>query len=426
DQQRLAQLSVFAGGWSLRAARQVLDEEDEIELLDALARMHALSLIFADTAATGEPRQHLLETVREYASALLERSPHAEAARRRHVLACMAIAQEISCALEAGAAPAQSRMAAEMANFRAAHAWCGRAEEDAALGLRLVNALAGCWLLAGMPSQGLELTVEALARPGAASLTPQRAEALLQVGRLGYFSQQPARAQAALQSCLEAADALHLPVLRARALARLSDLAWPDGDFALAHRQAAEAVALLRAHGGPEDAPYLSSALNALGNTARFIGDLEAAERAYEAALDVAQPVDRRAGQVIMRVNLVVARLLRRHEDAGRALLRQVAEVQRHAASPLVDKNLLRGCAAYALFRREWHWALVLRAAEEELARRIGHYVTPDPYVWEREPVARAALGEAAAARACTEGRSLSVEELMTRVRSWLDRLTGD
>jgi predicted ATPase/DNA-binding winged helix-turn-helix (wHTH) protein len=417
DQRRLERLSVFAGGWDLAAAMQVLDEQDEIELLDALSRMHALSLIVADTAATGVPRQHLLETVRAYALQRLNLDPAAAQVQTRHVQACISTADDIAASMTSGVPQAQLRWSVEISNMHAAHAWCDHAPDGAALGLRLANAVAGCCLFGGMPIQGLALATQALARPGADRPTLECAEAWLQVGRLGYFAHRYDLAHAALQRVLQVAEAHDLPVLRARALARLSDLAWPDGDFDVALAQAREAVDLLRRHGGPVDIIWLRAALNALGNTARWTGELALSEQAYEEAL---AGVVFGPHQVITAVNLVLTRVARGHDTGVATMLGQVAALQAQAASPLLDKNLLRGCTAWAMYRGSLRWALVLMAAEEALAERVGFQLDRGAYVLAQAPAAVAALGPAAAASARAEGQAAEPEVILARARRWV------
>jgi predicted ATPase len=83
----LRRLSVFAGGWTLRAAEAVCagDGLEGGEVLDLLASLVDKSLVLV-TEQDGEARYRLLETVRQYSQEKLEETgedtvvgrPHAE------------------------------------------------------------------------------------------------------------------------------------------------------------------------------------------------------------------------------------------------------------------------------------------------------------------------------------------------------------
>src|SRR6185436_6775341 len=81
----LRALSVFAGGWTLAAATEVTDSVDEFETLALLERLVDKSLVVVERARGGEPRYVLLETVRQFGSALLIDAGEADAARLRHL-----------------------------------------------------------------------------------------------------------------------------------------------------------------------------------------------------------------------------------------------------------------------------------------------------------------------------------------------------
>jgi len=85
EQSVLRALSVFAGGWTLAAATEVTDSVDEFETLALLERLVDKSLVVVERARGGEPRYVLLETVRQFGSALLIDAGEADAARLRHL-----------------------------------------------------------------------------------------------------------------------------------------------------------------------------------------------------------------------------------------------------------------------------------------------------------------------------------------------------
>ena len=89
EQDALAQLSVFAGGWTLEAAEKVCVRQEEVtqtettEVLDVLSGLVDKSLVLAEARLDGV-RYSLLETIRQYASERLEVMPGAVGVRERH------------------------------------------------------------------------------------------------------------------------------------------------------------------------------------------------------------------------------------------------------------------------------------------------------------------------------------------------------
>ena len=89
EQHVLAQLAVFAGGWTLEAAEAVCTCPDDgtgipaATVLDVLSGLVDKSLVLAEPGAHGV-RYRFLETIRQYASERMEVLPEADAIRRRH------------------------------------------------------------------------------------------------------------------------------------------------------------------------------------------------------------------------------------------------------------------------------------------------------------------------------------------------------
>jgi predicted ATPase/DNA-binding winged helix-turn-helix (wHTH) protein len=81
----LRRLAVFAGGFTLRAAREVVADDNIMaaEIDDCVGNLVAKSLIIADIGDT-MPRYRLLDTTRAYALEKLAESVDAERLRRRH------------------------------------------------------------------------------------------------------------------------------------------------------------------------------------------------------------------------------------------------------------------------------------------------------------------------------------------------------
>jgi predicted ATPase len=88
----LGELSVFAGSFGLAQAAEVCSAVDRAAALDLVDRLAGKSLVAAEPGEDGT-RYRLLETVRQYAADRLAETGDAEAARRRHALAFLSLAE---------------------------------------------------------------------------------------------------------------------------------------------------------------------------------------------------------------------------------------------------------------------------------------------------------------------------------------------
>ena len=157
--------------------------------------------------ADGEPRVGMLETIREYALERLEQAGDLDDTRRRHAEYYAGVAERADEQLR-GSGPAHlaalDRLEAEHDNLRAALAWslatpaAGPAPADgerAAIGLRLVQALAYFWYRHGHAIEGrrwLQRAIDLAAEDGGAPLA--------QLAHwLGVLLQQQGEPQAALR-----------------------------------------------------------------------------------------------------------------------------------------------------------------------------------------------------------------------------------
>ncbi len=96
EQQLLAQLSVFAGGWTLAAAAAVsaANAETVLPLLRELAAKSLVLIAYADS----EQRFRLLEPIRQFAHAQLAAFGDLAAVHRRHAEYFLAAAEQMGTA----------------------------------------------------------------------------------------------------------------------------------------------------------------------------------------------------------------------------------------------------------------------------------------------------------------------------------------
>ena len=131
-------LGVFAGGFTLQAAEDVVANEHVAasEVLDVLDTLVARSMITLDETSS-ETRYELLETMRQYAWERLEARDEADVMRARHAACFVAFARRAGPGLlgpdEAAWAP---RVEADLENLRAAFTWAAdTANLDLAVGI---------------------------------------------------------------------------------------------------------------------------------------------------------------------------------------------------------------------------------------------------------------------------------------------------
>jgi predicted ATPase len=85
DEKKLyARLSVFVGGFTLKAAEAVCNPDGTLDILDGVTSLFNNSLLRQDVMSNGEPRFSMLETIRAYAVERLDESGEADALHVGH------------------------------------------------------------------------------------------------------------------------------------------------------------------------------------------------------------------------------------------------------------------------------------------------------------------------------------------------------
>ena len=282
-----ARLSVFSGGWTLKAAAAVctgggIDEWRVFELLEALV---SKSLVVTDSG-DDERRFHMLNSIHEYSRQKLTASGETEAVAARHVSYYRDLVRDLAPLLESlEDVQWQRALSPEIDNLRAAVDWAIFGRHDVAAGLQLLAQVEWAELLT----------------------TPQEA--------IRWFD-------AAVALLDEPVDA----VTKARVARHHVRLGWLVGrQIAQLEAFAVEALAVARAAGDPSE---VAQALANLAGVHRDAGRFERAEALYAEAYAEADALSRVATNAVLR-NWAVSNLQRGDTEMARQRFSEVARRER-------------------------------------------------------------------------------------------------
>ena len=287
-----ARLSVFRGGCSIEAAREVCAHQLPIEIVPGLESLLRKNLLRQVEDAGGELRFDMLETIHEYARDQLDRLGKSSELRSRHAEYFADLVEQLRLASRGG--PDQLRrleqLETEHDNIRAALDWA-LSGDNPIPGLRLVGGLGHFWFRKGHYAEAQLWTSAALKSDSQFDAPPSvRAALLHSAGVVAHFSYNRDKGKQlhleALDLYRELDDELEtgwvLVYLGVQAIGQ------PDSsEEALAYVE--EGLELLE---GANDGPGIAQALNAVGELARHSGDHKRAIKAFEQGLSIARELD--------------------------------------------------------------------------------------------------------------------------------------
>jgi predicted ATPase/DNA-binding SARP family transcriptional activator len=456
EKQLFRRLTVFVGGCTMEAAEAVCQPGDgsseeypplEMEVLEGIGALLEKSLLRQEEGGNGEPRFHMLETVREYGWECLAAGGEAPAARHRHLHYYLALAQSEIKEPEPGTW--LERLEREHDNFRAALDGSMRNEEGRA-GPELAGALGGFWQDRGHLREGFGWLTRALAHPCATEPTPLRKRLLNASGNISAFLGDPITARSLHEenqripgdrghrACTLHNLGIILGSLGEYAQARVSfegalAIHREDGDrrslasdlnclglFLVGQGENDEARSLLKeALGIARDLQHMGEvavALSGLGMLALRADDLAAAQALLEEALLLNCTLGRPGYEATNLNQLGTLALQRADLPSARTLFAQALEIHRETGQRIEAAISVRLFARLAMLQGEIERAARLFGAAETL-REAGRVVLPPVDRAEHEAsvdAARTALGEEAFAAAWAAGRALSMEQAIT------------
>jgi tetratricopeptide (TPR) repeat protein len=380
-------------------------------LVEALADQ---SLTAIDEGPAGEPRASMLSLVREAAAAGLDASGGGEAARRRHALHYVALAEDAEERLRGPDGLLWSdRLAVEQDNLREAYEWCMRTAdpEGRALAVRLATALGWYWYTHGSAAEG-RARIEA-AISDVSGVDPEtRANALHAFGVLEQQQGGNERAVDAFEASLDVWRDLDDRYGIARELNSLGVARWAQGETERSRSLLEESAAVARSVG---DEHRVAAVMSNLAILDLSVGDPEAAIVWLEEALEIDARHDDRWAVAVDQCNLGTAYACAdRTTDARRALAAALPTVVELGDSDLLASGL-EAAALLAGARDEQERAVVLVSGSDALRRTAGIPRTPldEDLLHRRLGPGIAALDRDRADAARHRGRTATVDELV-------------
>jgi predicted ATPase/DNA-binding SARP family transcriptional activator len=294
EREVLCRLSVFAGGFTVRAAAAVCVGGDEVKAVDLVGRLVERSLVVAHLRE-GETRYRLLETVRQYAGERLAEAGESDDTRRVHAVTFVRVAMKASVGGEDGL----SRMAVEHDNVLAALEWSLSAGDPS--GPELARAYGRFWLWRGEFQEARPWLERALSAHR--ERDELRAELLGLLGAVLHESGELAQADEALSEGLPLARACANRALEARLLIRQAAVrVFLD---VIGFRQALgiceEAVTVLESSG---DFAALADAWVEIGTFHFWLGQTSSDQAALERGAAYARRSGNRAAEILAQESL--------------------------------------------------------------------------------------------------------------------------
>jgi predicted ATPase/serine/threonine protein kinase/DNA-binding CsgD family transcriptional regulator len=455
DEKRLfRRLAVFVGGCTLEAAEAVCNVNRDLgeDVLEAVARLVDKSLLQQGAEIDGEPRQLMLETIREYAMERLAESDDEESLRRQHATFFLMMAEEAyPKTRSAEQATWFKRLDADHDNMRAALRWMLESPE-AEMSLRLAGGLWIYWRQ--YLHEGRRWLQQVLAQPGAEARTAARAQALLGAGALAFFHGDLMEAQQLLEESVsigrevgiagkrELANALELlgnvALLQgnpddtrklaaeslqvyqelgeewgiAMALCQLGRAEGELGDPVTACSLLEESAERLRVVG---DRQRLALPLNALGDVALKQGDYAAARSRFEEALTIARETEDEqfTADALAHLGRVALRMGESHESLS-LYQQSLALNQEQGYKEGIAEDLV-GVAEVASLLGQPEQAALLLGAVEALREASSIRLSPQRRVEYDRSVEgiRAQLDEETFMKARAKGRIMTLKEVL-------------
>ena len=296
EQQLLARLGVFVGGFNLAAAEEVCAAEplDSLDVLDLLGSLVEKSLVMHDERNEAS-RYRMLETIRDYAREKLDQGGQGSEIAQRHCMHFFAFAKQVRDGLMGpDLAHWALKAEADLDNLRSAIALSLSGGIDAALAVKFSVALQVFWTNRGYTSEGRAIVRSALALPAVQASDLVQAHALFVGANLAESQSDFAEAQQMLETCLTLRRRLGNAFDIAATLSMLTPAKLQTGDAVGAAIGEHEALQMFCQLG---DRINEAVSLFHLGQIAVYTGDDAQARKHLERSLTIARDIKHREAE---------------------------------------------------------------------------------------------------------------------------------
>jgi predicted ATPase len=409
EQTLLRRLGAFAGGCRIDAAEAICsgNGDHEFDVLDGLIALVEQNLVRQSEDSGGEPRFWMLETIHEYARALLDASEEAERMQSRHAQYFAELSWE---ARRASRGPEQEmwfeRLEAEHGNFRAALMFL-LDQDDVETAIRTIEGLWFFWLMRGYGREGVSWSERALSIADHAS-DLWRATIAATAGELLRFLGDQQRSVTLKEEALPLFEAAGRRDQVAATLHDLGEIRFQQHDYEESRRLHEQSLAIAEELG---EQTGIAHALTGLADLAQEEGDYARAKELFETILDTGRKFD--VPEYVMNALLSLGEIARCQNDLSEAerLLREVLTVSLDGGARYVTVLALDYLARVRAAENELAAAARLWGAAEAARESMG-FVLWDPHVYERCVAGARSSADAATFQAeWAAGRAFEIED---------------
>jgi predicted ATPase/DNA-binding winged helix-turn-helix (wHTH) protein len=320
ERQVFRRVSVFAGGFTLDAAKAVAPDENppEASLAAALSRLVGCCLVSAYGGQV--PRFRLLDTMRSYGLAMAEEAGETRAMRRRHAHYLRDRFDRATLGWLRLAEPEwRAEYVPEVDNLRAALDWSLGIEGDPTIAVGLAAASAPMWTVLSLYGEGVQ-RLEAAAMRVEAN-TSEFDEAALRLWQaILWRSAMPARALTSCKRAVSLFRKLGRPLELGHSSVRLAHLLASAGRFEESAAALAEALPKIEHLGLPK---LLAFYFGDSGFLAALRGDPVSARTNYQMALSLFREAGNESSVIESLSNLADISWALGDLEAAEALLRE-------------------------------------------------------------------------------------------------------
>jgi predicted ATPase/transcriptional regulator with XRE-family HTH domain len=368
ERKLFSRLSVFVGGCTREALASVCDLGDEDDSSHALVgSLHAKSLVEIGHTTDGQERFRMLQTIREYAWEMLDKSGERDALQARHA-ACFLSLAETSEPMLAGPEQAAwlDSLSAEHDNLMVALNWLLKHDVEAAL--RMGAALTIFWYRRGHLSEGRAALSSALSH-GEEVAASIRGKALNGAGTLAYAQGDYDEAKLFYTQSLAAQRATGDKKAIARALNNIALIASNQGEYEAALTLYNESMALWEELG---DKVGIALSLNNLMVIALAQGDYAGARVTAQRSVELRRETGDKAGLASSLSNLGIVLFALGEDTNAAALQEESLHIRRELGDRHGIANSLLNLGELARYRDDAELAEQLCGQCLQICRELG------------------------------------------------------